>query len=63
MVTIVGKPITQNGFGLMSMPLLPSFSPIILTNLTGLTWAQNPTFDDVAFAVLKAALAAGANGK
>ena len=63
MATLAGKPITANGLGLMSMLTLicsDMFDTARLTN-SGLTWHLGSVSDEVAFPVLKAALAHGAN--
>jgi pyridoxine 4-dehydrogenase len=63
MVTLAGKPITANGLGLMrtSASLLRSCLYQILTDDPGLTWHLDTVPDAVAFKVMKAALANGAN--
>lgn len=60
MATLVGKPITSNGLGLMSMCDLYN-ECFAANNSLGLTQPQDPVSDEIAFPVLKAALACGAN--
>lgn len=64
MATLAGIPITSNGLGLMSIPTPSLILPINTTDIhIGMTVPGSQISDEETFKVLKAALAAGANGK